>query len=224
MCLIVLVGMALLLREQILVDAVRQGCGRNQKQLVLAMISYRNENAGWWPVRPSGTDGGMDASCPARPTAAGSLELLAKYCEDRLVKGHFRCAGCLSWGPAIPQAVLAESATVSQWAAADSTGVGCMPYAYDWTVPRNASATRVVLADRGHSHKTGVMAAFADGHFAWIAASLPTAAATMPIAPGFIFNKDADHDDLFSDVGDGTAPPYDQRAIGVGSSTRAWLR
>jgi hypothetical protein len=189
-----------------------------------AMIFYRNENDGWWPVRPSGKDGGVDLSCPPRPTAAASFELIAHYCRERLEQRHFRCTSCPSWGLPYPQGVPAESATFSQWAAADSIGAGCMPHAYDWTVPRNASTTRVVLADRGHSHKTGVMAAYADGHFAWIAAPLPPAAATTPIAPGLIFNKDADHDDLFSDAGDGTAPPYDQRAIGAGSSTRAWLR
>lgn len=40
----------------------KASCGNNQRQIVLAMGVYSNENDGIWPCRPTASDGSFDPS------------------------------------------------------------------------------------------------------------------------------------------------------------------
>ena len=190
-------------------------CANNQRQIVLAMAVYANENDQKWPVKPADLRGrwvpleGRLAEPLFDPTATAisSMEFLSYASGGDLSAKGFACPSKPSARPLTPAENSGGTNGMSAWA---SNGPSQIGYAYDWSIPRDALNVRVVTADRDQQAHKGsvVMAAFADGHVANI----------NRIGASFI-NRDANNDDLYSAVGDGP-----MNTPGEGSTTRAFVR
>ena len=213
-------------------NARRMRCASNQKQLVLAMLVYAQDSDGAWPVRPTAAANGplVAAAAAADPfTAQATCELLAVAMGGDLGPGLFTCPGNPVAKPpgAAAAAILTANAT---WA--PGAGNAQPAYAYDWTVPANATSARAVLADRpvsasqGAGHRGGTTPVlFADGHAGTIGkgVGVPAGGKTKDLAgvdyAGWFANRDAGNDNIYSDDADGGAA-----APGAGSASRAWVR
>jgi prepilin-type N-terminal cleavage/methylation domain-containing protein len=234
----VLAGMLLpaigLVRE----SARKTSCGNNQRQIVLAMLVYANENDGEWPVRPTLDDGTPEAGpTPTRAlsTTIGSFELLAGQTGRDVTYKVFACPSDPIFRPNTVAAALEYANGASAWtsaAAGSSASQRCPGYAYDWSVPVRAAALRVVMADRGviqHGHHRLAVAACGDGHVTIIKQSVgtPTAPTTDMLGggqlSGSVFLCPETSEDVPDDIYDGG----DDGAMdtpATGSSTRAWVR
>jgi prepilin-type N-terminal cleavage/methylation domain-containing protein/prepilin-type processing-associated H-X9-DG protein len=212
-------------------------CKNNQRQILFAMLTYATDCDGVWPVRPSLADGSYDPSPVPRDglsTTIGSFEFLAVQTGGELLPKVFMCPSEPKYRPTV-QTVLpldGSSATISHWCVQATAEPHAVPgYAYDWSVPKDALSSRVVLADRGrgtHAHGKQVVVAFGDGHVGVLRVQRRTATATLTRnidgsvadpAEGF-GNTDAKGDDIYDDAGDGPG----MAGIATGSSTRAWVR
>ena len=111
-------------------------------------------------------------------------------------------------------------------------GVGQQGFAIDPSIPANAKATRVVMADRPviadeTNHKKTAIAVYADGHVSNITRIASADSGSMTYMTGgasaislmYFPNNDSSSDNIYSDSSDG---PMDHR--GAGSTTRCWLR
>lgn len=189
----------------------RARCSNNQRQIVLAMAVYQNDQDHKWPVFTSDHAGHWvpldDPFFDPTATAIASLEFLSYATGGDLSPKIFACPNKLKTKPLAPAAPLGNTTDVSPWAAQGPTQFG---YSYDWSIPPDALSVRVVTADRDpEAHKGSVvLAAFADGHVANI----------NRIDTSFI-NRDANNDDIYSSVGDGP-----MNTPGEGSTTRAFVR
>ena len=237
----ILAGMLLpaitLVREQ----ACRQNCGNNQKQIILAAVTYSNEQDGLWPVAPHAATAGP--GLPAAKTTARSFEFLCAYHSNEIGKKSFRCPSNPSQGPssdpngATTQKFNGTAPIAGNWAAETTSNLDVIAYAFDWTVPPSANALRVVIADRGSkAHKSGVMAGFGDGHFAWITKTGTTTSNTTLMADGdggLLFeNKDVKASDATLDNifvasaidGEVATNAANVSRIGKGSSSFSYLK
>lgn len=215
----------------ILQDMARRAqCGNNQKQIALAMLAYASETGGGFPVRPTAAENGPAvpaATADPTLTALASLEYLSAFGNGELPPQTFLCPGRSSPRPAAAsEAMVSGNAT---WALRPALGAAIPTYAYDWTVPGNAGATRVILADRplstdeGTAHKKKAVATYADGHQLTVAKTMGGSAggnrtrslddADFDLA---FNNPETTGDDIYGDLGDGG-----KRLPGSGSSTRA---
>ena len=187
------------------------GCGNNQRQILLGMAVYANDNDQAWPVLTTDTDGRHvpfgDPRLDGTATAIASLEMMDWVVGGDLTPGVFACPSARQRRPATAaQDGLGATVWSSAWAAAGPSAIG---YSYDWSAPPKAQSQRVMTADRHRTlHRTGVMASFADGHVGYIAGT-----------DGQHLNRDAANDEIYDGIGDGPmATP------GMGSTTRAWVR
>src|SRR3954471_15571117 len=91
----VLAGMLLPAVTLVRESARKSSCGNNQRQIVLAMLVYANENDGMWPVRPTTAARAPDtaAAMPANATATavGSFEFLAAQTGKEMPNKVFSC-------------------------------------------------------------------------------------------------------------------------------------
>ena len=186
-------------------------CKNNQRQIVLGMMVYSNDQDQKWPVFTSNHSGRWvpadDPFLDPTATAIASLEFLSYATGGDLSPKTFSCPIKPNGSPLTPAAPVGNMTDVSSWAVQGPTQIG---YAYDWSTPPNALSVRVVTADRdAQVHKGSVvMAAYADGHVGNI----------TRIDTAFI-NRDANNDDIYSAVGDGP-----MNTPGEGSTTRAFVR
>jgi prepilin-type N-terminal cleavage/methylation domain-containing protein len=220
-------------------EANRAKCGSNQRQIVTAMLVYANQNDGLWPARATTASGAQDVANPtpaALPTAIASLEFLAAQVgAGELPARLFCCPSEARYHPTAPVADALDlgGPAISAWTAAvtgpSGSAVGCPAYAYDWSVPSGASATRVVVADRGVvalAHKRVAVACCSDGHVVRLQRSAgtptaPTANLDGSVVTGYVFaNPDAAGDAVHDAAGDDGA----MLGIGTGSATRSWVR
>ncbi len=237
----ILAGMLLpaitLVREQ----ARRQNCGNNQKQIILASVTYSNEQDGLWPVSPSA---GAGNQAGAALTTHRSMEFLCSYHSNEIGKRSFKCPSNPAQGISVdPKSNVSYSVATTtdantNWANTALTEANVMSYAYDWSVPPNANALRVVIADRGNkAHKSSVMAGFADGHFAWItkvvSANTPATlftegsdnSATISFQNKDVNDGAGNNDDLFyEDTAEGGKNTWAAATLGKGSASFAFLK
>ncbi|HAT09858.1 MAG TPA: hypothetical protein DCS97_04550 [Planctomycetes bacterium] len=235
----ILAGM-LIPTVQILMARARQtACANNQKQIILGMLTYAQDNDGRWPLWYAKADGSSagrasgataPAGTDATATACASLELTSAWSDGDIGRQVFRC-------PALPDVSPASEANLrlpdydgssARW----TTALG-MPFAYDWSVPANARSARIVLANRptaeGSPHGRTINAIYGDGHVGSVAvrSSAPTGTATVATdgnpAQVTAVNaelEDATADGLYDGNGDGTGSGLGGR----GSRTRTWVR
>jgi prepilin-type N-terminal cleavage/methylation domain-containing protein len=228
----VLAGMLLPAINMVRASARKTSCGSQQHQIIIAALSYANDQEQLWPVRPTGTDGTFKpiASADGLATTAGSLEYLCVQNGKELPVKLFTCPAASGTASPDPSLNLVYSAGTSAWAntTASPTPVRT-PYAYDWSVPTAASSGRVVLADRGNgvtNHLMVIMAACADGHVITInlLGSMPSGNITDGYGGKEAFSafntQISSDDDVYSDVGDDLNTLRDN----AGSATRCFLR
>ena len=186
-------------------------CENNQRQIVLGMNVYANDNDQKWPVFTANCTGrwvpASDSFLDATATAIGSMEMMAFCTGGDIPAKTFACTNQPTVRPSTQAANAGTTSSMSDWALQGPRHIG---YSYDWSVPENGSSVRVVLADRDRNAHKGILikVAFADGHVGNL----------DRVGTAFI-NKDAKDDDVYTDVGDGP-----MNLPSEGSSTRAFVR
>ncbi len=215
-------------------------CASNQRQIVLCMQIYKNQNDGLSPYRPTkAIDGSHLATGPtdaasARATAIASLELMASVVGG-IPKKIFICPRLRDVKPKDESGSDPEFSAnggISRWAAA---GVS-LGYAYDFSCPGDSEPNRIILADRGRdgqiAHKNKVVVTYADYHTAMITLKpgLLGSGHFTENAPGGITtgvfadpeSKDAQGhlDNIYDDSNDGPG----MFSHGKGSATRTWVK
>lgn len=229
-------------------------CLNQQRQVMLAMISYRGENRGSWPMRPSGGTGKsvadeQDIDYWAASTSQQSLEWLHVQTADVIPLKMYNCPSSTARRAPTPRPMMAfagidpadtRGSWGVSWDGLENWPCGTTSLAYDPNVPKSAGAPRVVIGDRpvridGTSpHGKRLPVAFADGH-----------ALTIPITGSRITQRDpgtSGHHVLYGfdgnrcegeainseatddNVYDGTDDEGDGMTRLHGSPTRAWLR
>ena len=239
----ILAGMLLPAINMVREGARKANCGNNQRQIVLGMNVYANDNDQSWPVLMSVAVNAVPAyTTPTTVVHAASItmnsfEFLSYITGSDIPSKTFVCPSNAAVKPPQQNASPAPVPDVaSTWTAAVATGaLNVQAYAYDWTVPSNGSSIRVVTADRARNgaitgdmtnHKSVAMAAFADGHVGNLnkgtagTLTLPTLAQDTTANAWGAINKDATDDNVYSvasDGGTGLVP-------GQGSSTRSHVK
>jgi prepilin-type N-terminal cleavage/methylation domain-containing protein len=250
--LLVVISIIAILASMLLpaINMVRQAawkasCGNNQRQIVLAMLVYANDNDGIWPVRPTQANGTPDtpgvAPTVAVSTTIGTFEFLSIATGKEMPNKTFACPAEPAIKPQASQNINLDYGTVAQassWAAAVGSAYSNNPqmvdYCYDWSVPANANSMRVITADRAFNtrgHKKVTMCCFGDGHVGNLKQATAATPATGNITASIdgtttscYFNPDeADttQDNIYDDNGDFGGTPAN---LGTGSSTRSWVK
>ena len=247
----ILAGMLLPAINMVRAQAQQANCGNNQRQIVMAMLAYRNDSDDLWPALYA--SGANAASATAPSTAANaalsammSFEFLSASQGNELPPKTFACPSNAAVKPsatAAPVSWTTLSPTPScTWSTAiSSTGLNAQAYAYDYTAPSNASSARVILTDRPKTvgtgtsapgetnHKKKAIAAFADGHYETlnITGTALTGNATISqtgTAAAFsqTINKNVAADEsVYDDNLDITTSNYTANA---GNASRSWVR
>jgi prepilin-type N-terminal cleavage/methylation domain-containing protein/prepilin-type processing-associated H-X9-DG protein len=180
----ILAGMLLPAINMVREGARKANCGNNQRQIILGMNVYSNDNDQAWPVYKWNTANpaaNTAAIAPATAIAAGtaaayvtmnSFEYLANVTGGDLTQKVFACPSNPTVKPAGSAAATPSAAgTWSTTMALNAANAAA--YAYDWAAPSNSTSVRVIMADRPKdtattgnmtNHKALAMAGFADGH------------------------------------------------------------
>ncbi len=240
--LVVLIGMFLAMRPPLATGGRKSSCGNNERQIVLAMGVYANENDGVWPYRPTVISGGNFATTAAAAdglaTTVATFEFTVVQTGNQMTAKVFACPSTPSNHPAVNSAnpVLDETAnSTSTWASNTSaTNAPTQPgYCYDWSVPTNANASRVVLADRGFDtmgHRSVTIVCYADNHVGNLrqTPTAPKGMLTFPFAlratPGSVYDNPDGFTTLPDNIYDADGDDGSMMAGGMGSVTRAWVR
>ncbi len=241
----ILAGMLLPAINMVREAARKASCGNNQRQIVLAMGVYANENDGIWPYRPTVASGGNFATTAAAAdglaTTVATFEFTTVQTGNQMTAKVFACPSTPSNHPAVNSAnpVLDETAnSTSTWASNTSaTNAPTQPgYCYDWSVPTNANASRVVLADRGFDtmgHKSVTIVCYADNHVGNLkqsqgASNQPVSPQTYPFAAttciSSYYNPDAAGAAGQDNIYDEQFDDANELGGGQGSTTRSYVR
>jgi prepilin-type processing-associated H-X9-DG protein len=209
-------------RGHSLAEARRVACAHSLKQLNLSLRMYANEHDGLAPVIPVDADGRPAGGQPhGLATTAASLEWLLASQDSGGSASWLRCRGLPRDAPP-PAAPTLFTGGPSPWGAAAGRGTWIPAYAFDWSLPSQASARRIVVADRWAAHGDGrsANAAFADGHVGTVAvvAGPADALGRRLILSGR--NPEVPDDDPWTGAGDDGDP----WTPGKGSATRCFLR
>ena len=141
-------------------------CGKNQSQILGAMVAYStSEETGWPDPRGSTATWKLptgpiaDATAAAKFTA-GAFELIAV--SQSIPNALFKCPSSSAGGPSKTQkATMSQPDVMWGW---NPPTVG-VSYAFDWASPSDPGSARVILADRDPKHHSmAVMACFGDAH------------------------------------------------------------
>ena len=232
----ILAGMLLPAINMVREGARKANCGNNQRQIVLGMTVYANDNDQEWPVmyaNAANTYGVPTSASAAAYTTMTSFEFLALITGGDLTYKIFTCPSNPSIKP-VSTAIQpkADGVTIPVWAGAiTGSGQNVQAFAYDYAAPANSTSIRVLTADRpgvassDTNHKSVAMASFADGHVGNINITVGSATGAVTQTQGGTFakvglNKDASSDNIYDDA----AEPSATYLVGSGSTTRAWVK
>ncbi|MBA2479079.1 MAG: type II secretion system protein [Planctomycetes bacterium] len=230
----VLAGMLLPTIGMVKAAAMRTSCANSQRQIVLAALTYANDNESLWPVRPCDASGGYTALAPsALHTALGSLDYLSSLTGKELPSKLFACASNPLNKPPVFTPSYDYLTSTSSWATA--VGNGIAGFCYDWSAPPVSSALRVITADRAavsKAHKDKIVACYSDGHTSTIPQSKTTDATGQitTAVPGCNFsgktfvNKETSIAAAEDGIYDDNLDDGDMMGLGTGSTTRAWVK
>jgi prepilin-type N-terminal cleavage/methylation domain-containing protein len=240
----ILAGMLLPVIGVVREMARQSQCGKNQSQILGAMVAYGTNEDTAWPD-PRGTmgkvttvTGPIAAGEKAAEYTAACFELLAA--AQTLPNNLFKCPSSATGGPDKKLKASAKRADVTWgW-----TGTAKVSYGFDWASPADPGASRVILADRDLSnHKEEVMACFGDAHVkklkaektGTVAAPKTTGVVKDPNKP--VYNPDAKGawnqeddaadlkpDDIFSGTDDAETPTDDCFKPGAAHAIRALVK
>jgi prepilin-type N-terminal cleavage/methylation domain-containing protein/prepilin-type processing-associated H-X9-DG protein len=259
----ILAGMLLPVISLVRELAHQQQCGKQQNQIIGAMIAYtQTDDSGGNPSVNGTWYTAAQTPASAIIYTCGAMEVLATV--ESMPNNIFKC-------PSSP-ATISAPGTVARgapsarpngnaqigcaWAMNPVSGTPpasgftmCVGYAWDWATPADASASRVVMADRDpKSHKQASMVAFGDGHVKVIKYKTANIAPSGDVTVGFsgpvglsIYNPDSKgaagkaasdttEDDIYDGVSDfdttistnSAANTY--YAVGGGDPLRAWVK
>ncbi|MBA3698254.1 MAG: type II secretion system protein [Planctomycetes bacterium] len=163
----ILAGMLLPVIGVVREMARQSQCGKNQSQIIGAMVAYATQEETSWPD-PRGTSWkvplvatGVVATTDAPAFTAGAFELLAA--TQSIGNSLFKCPSSAVGGPN-RNVKATVSAANTDWGWSGSN-VAAVSYAFDWAAPADPASSRVVLADRDTKyHSDASMACFGDAH------------------------------------------------------------
>jgi hypothetical protein len=205
-------------------------CGKNQSQILGAMVAYAtSEETGWPDARAKSGSWKL----PAGPIAtavdgarytAGAFELIAA--SQSIPNGLFRCPSARVGGPDKTMNPSVNRTSV-QWGWNPSAGIG-VSYAFDWASPADPGSDRVILADRDtRAHNGYVMAVFGDAHVKKVKlVEIPQRPTGTLITEGIVASPTTTatgiqpDDDIYSTEGDAGEP----LTSGKGDPRRAWVK
>jgi prepilin-type N-terminal cleavage/methylation domain-containing protein len=223
-------------------------CGKNQSQIIGAMVAYGSSEGVAYPNPVSSTgdwkgDGGSSAPTAQANQAAeftsACFELLAA--AQTLQDGLFKCPSAAIGGPNVNKQLKASSRRPYNSREWGWQGNNKVSYAFDWAAPADPGSSRVMTADRDlKNHKNEVMACFGDAHVTKLKASdkpssggtegvikNPEFAVYNPAAKGGYLQKDDDSPLLDDDIWthkDDAATQEECLRLGGGHATRAYLK
>ncbi len=225
----VLVGMLMPLIGVTLMYNRWAKCGKNQSQILGALVAYAtSEETNWTDPRGTTTAwkmpvGPITTALDGAKFTAGTFELLAV--SQSIPSALFKCPSTSWGGPARTwRATLRETDVLWGW---DPPSGVAVSYGFDWASSSVPSADRVILADREVSaHRDFVVVAFGDAHVKKLklvkvvrgAGELVTE--TRITAPHQFGTSIQPDDDIFSAEGD----PGDPLTPGKGDPLRAWVK
>jgi prepilin-type N-terminal cleavage/methylation domain-containing protein len=167
----ILAGMLLPVIGMVREMARQQNCGKNQSQIMGALVAYSTSEEVAWPDPRGATGGGTwKVTAPVAGTpevtktdapkyTAGAYELLAA--SQTLPHAIFKCPSAAAGGPDKALKASVNRADV-KWG---WEGTNKVSYGFDWASPSDPSASRVILADRDlNNNKDAIMACFGDAH------------------------------------------------------------
>jgi hypothetical protein len=206
------------------------GCGKNQSQILGAMVAYATSEETAWPDPRGNTTAAwkLPAFSIATPLdgakyTAGAFELVAA--SQSVPNSLFKCPSSSVGGPSRRLKASLDTANV-QWGWDPANHVA-VSYAFDWASPPDPSAERVILADREEkAHRDVVMVTFGDAHVKNVklveverdaGALVTTSAVDASRKTGTAIQP---ADDIFSTEGD-TGDPL---TPGKGDPRRAWVK
>jgi len=243
----ILAGMLLPAINMVREGARKANCGNNQRQIVLGMSVYANDNDQAWPVilyTAAGTAGTPSSGATAAITTLVSFEYFAYITGGDLSQKIFACPSNPTVKPAAAAAFTGSG--TSAWATSGfSTSANSgAAYAYDWAAPSNSTSVRVITADRPKSasgatsdwtnHKSVAMASFADGHVGNLNITVGTGSGTQTVimsdgSTSFGTTRVASNKDAVTGVT--TDNVYDSAELASpsytglsGSTTSAWVK
>lgn len=197
-------------------------CGKNQAQIVGAMVAYAaSEEVGFFP-KYLPIDSQLMGATRGRYVTTKVFETLAQSMS--LPSSLFRCPSSAIGGPN-KQVKPDPSNSASTWGWGGNNG---MTYAFDWATPADPSSSRAILTDRNpKAHGEGIMVTFGDAHVKKVKL-IPTYSPILDalVTEGIDGNPVpaatavAPDDDLFSAKGDAGDP----LAEGKGDPLRAWVK
>ena len=245
----ILAGMLLPAINMVRAQAQQANCGNNQRQIVLAMMAYRNDNDDAWPATyVAGALGTPSTTIPTDAassayTAMASFEFLSYTLGNELPGKTFSCPSNAAVKPPTTSSPFSAGyPAASKWTdTIGAAGANAQAFAYDWTAPSNASSSRVMIADRPKvvtgntadptNHKKKAVAAFADGHYETIATVTSTqgTAGTLPQSGGttgatyvYTANKNVGTDEnIYDGAGSGETVTY---TVNLGNASRSFVR
>jgi prepilin-type N-terminal cleavage/methylation domain-containing protein/prepilin-type processing-associated H-X9-DG protein len=244
----ILAGMLLPAINMVREGARKTNCGNNQRQIVLSMLVYANDNDQQWPILNTVgnnttttyvASGVPTAGAQAAAVTMNSYEYMAALNGGDLTAKLFVCpSNTIIRPPAANQAPAAVPTVANTWSAAVSANAtNVQAYAYDWSAPTNSASMRVITADRPKNgvitgdmtnHKAVAMAAYADGHVTNINKSTGTIGTNVTLSQDaaasawFAENRDSKGttaDNVYDDTSDPN--PF---SFGQGSATRAFVK
>jgi prepilin-type N-terminal cleavage/methylation domain-containing protein/prepilin-type processing-associated H-X9-DG protein len=243
----ILAGMLLPAINMVREGARKANCSNNQRQILLAMNVYANDNDQAWPVvlyTAAGTAGTPSSNSTAAITTVVSYEYLAFITGGDLSQKVFACPSNPTVKPAAAAAFTGTG--TSAWATSgfSTSTSSAAAYAYDWAAPTNSTSVRVIMADRPKAastatsdwtnHKSVAMAAFADGHVGNLNITGGTGAGTQTAimtdgsttfgTAKVALNKDASTGGTTDNVYDSVEMTTVGYTAASGSTTSAWVR
>jgi len=219
--------------------------GSAQRGIVSAMVAYQGDNDNAWPLAHGEVSLTAAVSpADAKIVAYASLEVLAA--ATQLPNQIFKAKGQMVSGPnGAPLLSTNAGFAASSWSSRVA-GTGEIGWAYDWAAKADATANRIILADRRNWHKSKVVSIGADTSIrVFVGVSGPgdtigLATAAVETIIGGTRNPDAENagetgeftvagpDGIYTRAGDGTvdnATAVDGNdTINNGNSRRTWVK
>lgn len=227
--LLVLGGLLLPVFQVTKAPARQAQCGKNQSQILGAMVAYATSEEVAWPD-PRGVmaawklpAGSITTALDGAKYTAGAFELVAA--SQSIPNALFKCPSTSFGGPIRNEKASMSFANV-QWGWDPARGVA-VSYALDWASPPDPSSERVILADREmKAHRDSLMVTFGDAHVKKVklvgvergtGVLVTESIGTSPSKVGTGVQPD---DDIYSTEGD-TGDPL---TPGKGDPLRTWVK
>ncbi|MBA3700512.1 MAG: hypothetical protein H0W78_16825 [Planctomycetes bacterium] len=223
-----LIGMILPVLDVNKKPARQMQCGKNQSQIMGAMVAYAySEDAAWLDPRgimaawklPAGP---ITTALDGAKYTAGAFELVAT--SQSIPNALFKCPSASMGGPnKTLKASLNRTTVLWGW---DPAGGVAVSYAFDWASPPDPSSDRVILADRDpKNHTLATMATFGDAHVKKLKViESVTRSKGVLVTESILVAPSATgaqpDDDIYSTEGDAGDP----LTPGKGDPLRAWVK